>query len=57
MLGLAGHPSLEGGEVGGDAIDMEVNKGTGDGVEVFTVENPHWMMFVLKASNLEFDSE
>ena len=27
MLGGAGHSSLEGGEVGGDAIDMEVNKG------------------------------
>ena len=35
----------------------QFNKGTGDGVEVFTVENPHWAMFVLKASNLEFDSE
>ena len=27
MLGGAGHSALEGGEVGGDAIDMEVNKG------------------------------
>ena len=27
MLGGAGHSSLEGGEVRGDAIDMEVNKG------------------------------
>ena len=27
MLGRAGHSALEGGEVGGDAIDMEVNKG------------------------------
>lgn len=27
MLGVAGHSSLEGGEVGGDAIYMEVNKG------------------------------
>ena len=27
MLGEAGHFSLEGGEVDGDAIDMEVNKG------------------------------
>ena len=27
MLGGAGHSVLEGGEVGGDAIDMEVNKG------------------------------
>ena len=27
MLGGAGHFSLEGGKVGGDAIDMEVNKG------------------------------
>ena len=35
----------------------QFNKGTGDGVEVFTVETPHWMMFVLKASNLVFDSD
>ncbi len=35
----------------------QFNKGTGDGVEVYTVENPNWMMFVMKASNLEFDSE
>lgn len=27
MLGGAGHSALEGGEVGGDAIDMEVNEG------------------------------
>ena len=27
MLGGAGHSALEGGKVGGDAIDMEVNKG------------------------------
>jgi len=27
MLGGAGHSALEGGEVGGDAVDMEVNKG------------------------------
>ena len=27
MLGGAGHSALEGGEVGGDAINMEVNKG------------------------------
>ena len=27
MLGGAGHSSSEGGEVGGDAVDMEVNKG------------------------------
>ena len=27
MLGGAGHPALEGGEVGGNVIDMEVNKG------------------------------
>ena len=27
MLGVAGHPPLEGGEVGGDAIDIEANKG------------------------------
>ena len=27
MLGGAGHSSLEGGEAGSDAIDMEVNKG------------------------------
>ena len=26
----------------------QFNKGTGDGVEVYTVENPHWMMFVLQ---------
>lgn len=25
MLGGAGHSALEGGEVGGDAVDMEVN--------------------------------
>ena len=35
----------------------QFNKGTGDGIEVYTVENAHWMMFVLKASSLEFDSE
>ena len=35
----------------------QFNKGTGDGVEVYTVENSHWMMFVLKASNLVFDSD
>lgn len=27
MLGGAGHSALEGREVGGDAVDMEVNKG------------------------------
>jgi len=27
MLGLAGHFSLEGGEVGGDAVDMKVDEG------------------------------
>jgi len=27
MLGLAGHFSSEGGDVGGDAINMEVNEG------------------------------
>lgn len=27
MLGGAGHSALKGGEVGGDAIDMEVNEG------------------------------
>ena len=27
MLGAAGHSALEGGEVGGDAIDVKVNKG------------------------------
>ena len=27
MLGVAGHSALEGREVGGDAVDMEVNKG------------------------------
>ena len=27
MLGWAGHSALEGGEVGGDAVDVEVNKG------------------------------
>ena len=27
MLGLTGHSSLKGGEVGGDVINMEVNKG------------------------------
>ena len=27
MLGGAGHSALEGGEVGDDAINMEVNKG------------------------------
>ena len=27
MLGGAGHSELEGREVGGDAIDMEVNEG------------------------------
>lgn len=27
MLGWAGHSALEGGEVGGDAIDVKVNKG------------------------------
>ncbi len=27
MLGGAGHSSLEGREVGGDAVDMEVNEG------------------------------
>ena len=27
MLGGAGHSALEGGEVSGDAVDMEVNKG------------------------------
>ena len=35
----------------------QFNKGTGDGVEVYTVETPHWMMLVLKASNLVFDSD
>lgn len=39
------------------SYEVQFNKGTGDGVEVFTVENPNWMMFVMKASNLEFDSE
>lgn len=27
MLGWAGHSALEGGEVGGDAVDVEVNEG------------------------------
>ena len=27
MLGLAGHFSLEGGEVGGDTVDVKVNNG------------------------------
>lgn len=27
MLGGAGHSALEGGEIGGDAVDMEVNEG------------------------------
>ena len=27
MLGVAGHSALKGGEVGGEAVDMEVNKG------------------------------
>ena len=27
MLGGAGHSALEGGEVGGDAIDVKVKKG------------------------------
>lgn len=27
MLGWAGHSALEGGEVGGDAVDVKVNKG------------------------------
>lgn len=27
MLGGAGHSALEGGEVGGDAIDVKVNEG------------------------------
>ena len=27
MLGKAGHPALEGGEVTDDAINMEVNEG------------------------------
>ena len=27
MLGGAGHSALEGGEVGGDAVNMKVNKG------------------------------
>ena len=39
------------------SYEVQFNKGTGAGVEVFTVENPNWMMFVMKASNLEFDSE
>ena len=39
------------------AYTPQFNKGTGDGVEVLTVENPHWMMFMLKASNLVFDSD
>ena len=33
------------------------NKGTGDGVQVFTVENPNWLMLIFQASSLEFDSE
>lgn len=39
------------------SYEVQFNKGTGDGVEVFTVENPNWLMFVMKASNLEFDAE
>ena len=39
------------------AYTPQFNKGTGDGVEVLTVENPHWVMFMLKASNLVFDSD
>jgi hypothetical protein len=35
----------------------QFNKGTGDGVEIHTVMNAHWIMFVLKADNLEFDAE
>lgn len=35
----------------------QFNKGTGDGVEIHTAMNAHWMMFVLKADNLEFDAE
>ena len=27
MLGGAGHSALEGGEIDGDAVDMEINKG------------------------------
>ena len=38
-------------------LTVQFNKGTGDGVEAFMVEDDCWMMFVLKASNLEFDSE
>ena len=38
-------------------LTVMFNKGTGDGVEAFMVEDDCWMMFVLKASNLEFDSE
>ena len=38
-------------------LSVMFNKGTGDGVEAFMVEDDCWMMFVLKASNLEFDSE
>lgn len=33
------------------------NKGTGDGVEVYTVETAGWLILTFKASNLEFDSE
>lgn len=39
------------------SYEVQFNKGTGDGVEVFTVKNPNWLMFVMKASNLEFDAE
>ena len=35
----------------------QFNKGTGDGVEIHTVMNAHWMMFMLKASNLVFDAD
>lgn len=33
------------------------NKGTGDGVKVYTAEAPGWLLLVFQASNLEFDSE
>lgn len=39
------------------SYEVQFNKGTGDGVEVIMVKNPNWLMFVMKASNLEFDAE